>query len=55
MPKANQNETPAEQSARFQSDVQRMINDGELNPIEAEAVLDRLVRQAAVDEGKAKE
>ena len=31
-----------EQGARFEAEVQRMIEAGELNPIEAEAALDRL-------------
>lgn len=48
MPKKAKPETPAEQSARFERDVQRMIDAGELSPTDAEAVMDGLLRKAAV-------
>jgi hypothetical protein len=46
MPKKQHNETPEEQSARFRAEVERLIAAGELNPTEAEAALDRLVRKS---------
>jgi hypothetical protein len=47
MPKKKNHETQEEQSARFLAEVERLIDAGELNPIEAEAALDRLVRSQA--------
>ncbi len=47
MPKKKHKETPAEQSARFHAEVERLIAAGELSPIEAEKALDRLVRERA--------
>lgn len=47
MPKKKHNETPEEQSARFLAEAQKLVDAGELNPIEAEAALDRLVRSQA--------
>ena len=44
MPKKANAETQKEQSARFRKDARKLIADGELNPIEAEAALDRIVR-----------
>lgn len=46
MPKKKRKETHAEQSARFQAEVEKMIEDDELNPTEADEVLDRLVRSS---------
>jgi len=46
MPKKAKPETPAEQSARFKREAQRLIDAGELSPTEAEAGLDGLVRKA---------
>ena len=43
MPKKKRQESQAEQSARFKRDAQKLIDAGELNPIEAEVALDRLV------------
>ena len=43
MPKKMTQETQAEQSARFLAEVERLIAAGELNPIEAEAAVDRLL------------
>lgn len=47
MPKQKRKETQEEQSARFEAEVQKMIDAGELNPTEAEGVLDQLVRKAS--------
>jgi hypothetical protein len=47
MPKKKRQESQAEQSARFKRDAQRLIDAGELNPTEAEAAVDRLVKGVA--------
>lgn len=44
MPKKKRTETPEEQAARFQEEVQKLVDAGELNPTEADAALDRLIR-----------
>lgn len=44
MPKKANLETQKEQSARFRKDARKLIADGELNPILADAALDKLVR-----------
>jgi hypothetical protein len=44
MPKKLKPETPKEQSARFRREVQKLIDAGELNPTDADAAMDRLVR-----------
>ena len=44
MPKKATKESQSEQSARFRAEVEKRIAAGELNPTEAEAVLDKLVR-----------
>ena len=46
MPSKKQHESQAKQSARFRSEVQRLIDAGELNPTEAESALDRLVKKS---------
>lgn len=46
MPKKAKPETPAEQSARFKREAQKLINAGELSPTDATAAMDRLVREA---------
>ena len=46
MPKKLNPETPEEQSERFKREVERLIEAGELNPIEADEALDRLVKRA---------
>lgn len=46
MPKQNKKETPKQQAARFAAEVERMKAAGELNPIEADAALDKLVKAA---------
>lgn len=47
MPKKKNQETQAEQSARFLAEVEKLIAAGELNPAEAEEALDKLVRSQA--------
>ena len=47
MPKKKHQETQAEQSARFKRDAQKLIDAGELNPTDAQAAVDRLVRRSA--------
>ncbi len=49
MPKKKLKETQEEQSARFRSEVERMIAAGELDPIEAEKVLNAFLRRANHD------
>lgn len=44
MPKQRRKETQAEQSARFRAEVERMIADGELSAIDAEAGLERILK-----------
>ena len=44
---AKHKETPADQAARFQAEVERLVAAGELNPTEANAALDRLLKRAA--------
>lgn len=44
MPKKQPKDTPEEQSERFRKEAQKLIDDGELNPIEAEAVLNRMFK-----------
>ena len=38
-------ETPEDQSERFRSEVERLIAAGELNPTEADAAFESLVRK----------
>lgn len=47
MPKKAKQESQAEQSERFKRDAQALIDAGRLSPTEADAALDKLVRQAA--------
>lgn len=49
MPTKKHKETPEEQSVRFQAEVERLINAGELSPTEAEELLDKLIFQARTD------
>lgn len=42
-------ENQKDQSARFCAEVERMIADGELNPTEANTIMDRVLRQSASD------
>lgn len=46
MPKQTKKETPKQQAERFRAEVERLIEAGELSPIEADAALDKLVRVA---------
>jgi len=45
MPKKKPGMTPAQQSESFRAKVRELIDAGELDPTEADAVFDRLVRQ----------
>jgi hypothetical protein len=45
MPKKKPGMTPEEQSERFKADAQRLIDAGELNPIDADKALEGLVRR----------
>jgi hypothetical protein len=47
MPKAKNKLTPEEQRKRFEAEVQRLIDAGELSPTDADAALDKLVRRSA--------
>lgn len=44
MPKKAKPETPAEQSARFVRETEALIAAGDLSPTDADAAMDRLVR-----------
>jgi len=46
MPKRKRNETAEEQSARFKAEAQKLIEDGKLNPTDAEKALDALIHRA---------
>ena len=46
MPKKKSKETSEEQAARFREEVKRLVAAGELNPTEADAALDHLVRKS---------
>lgn len=43
MPKKKRKETQEEQSARFEAEVRKRLDDGSLNPTEAEEALDWLI------------
>lgn len=45
MPRRKEQLSQTEQSERFRKEAQRLIDAGELDPTEADAALDRLVRQ----------
>ena len=47
MPKAKHTPTPEEQRKRFEAEVQKLINAGELDPHDAAQILDDLVRRSA--------
>lgn len=47
MPKKKPGMTPEEQKKAFRAKVREMIDAGELSPIEADAALESLVRNAA--------
>ena len=46
MPKRKNPLTPEEQRRRFEAEVRRLINAGELDPAEADAALEGLVRKS---------
>jgi hypothetical protein len=46
MPKAKNPITPEEQRRRFEEEVRRLINAGELDPDKADAALDSMVKRA---------
>jgi hypothetical protein len=48
MPKKMNPLTPQEQRKRFEAEVQRLIDAGELSPTDADAALDNLVRRSAI-------
>ena len=45
MPKKLKPESEGEQSERFRSDAQKLIDAGELDPTEAERMVDEIVRR----------
>jgi polyhydroxyalkanoate synthesis regulator phasin len=47
MPKKKSQETQTEQSERFRKAVREMVDAGELDPTEADAALDRMVRRTS--------
>jgi polyhydroxyalkanoate synthesis regulator phasin len=49
MPKKKRQESQAEQSERFKKDAEKLIEDGSLNPTDADRALDKLVRRAKFD------
>jgi hypothetical protein len=51
MPKKKNQESQAEQSARFKKHARKLIRAGELNPIDAEAAVDALVRKSIKEHG----
>jgi polyhydroxyalkanoate synthesis regulator phasin len=51
MPKKKKQESQETQSRRFKRDAQKLIDAGELNPTEAEAAVDALVRKSTKGHG----
>lgn len=49
MPKKKNPESPEDQSERFKREAQKLIDAGELDPIEAEKGLEGLVKRARFD------
>jgi hypothetical protein len=49
MPSRKNQLTPEEQRKRFEEEVRKRIDAGELNPTDADAALDALVRTGAAD------
>ena len=45
MPKKAKQENQAEQNKRFKKDAQKLIDGGQLDPVEAEALLDLTVNR----------
>lgn len=54
MPKKKEEISQEEQSRRFLEAAQRLVDAGDLNPTEAEAALDALIRKGAVRPNKTK-
>lgn len=50
MPKKLKSETQKDQSERFRTEAEKLIDAGELNPTAAAAALDSLVRKAKAGE-----
>lgn len=48
MPTKKRHESQAKQSARFRSEVQKLIDAGELDPTEADAAFERAVKAATL-------
>lgn len=48
MPKKRKLESPEEQSRRFLEAAQKLVDAGDLDPIEAERALDQVVRRAGI-------
>ena len=46
MPKKARQESQEVQSERFRKEVRRLVDAGELNPTEADAALDKMVRRS---------
>ncbi len=51
MPRKKNPETPKDQNKRFRAKVRELIDGGELNPDEAGAALDALVRRSIKEHG----
>ena len=51
MPEKKRKETQKEQSARFEAEVQKMIDAGELNPTEADGAFEKLMSRLRQKEG----
>lgn len=49
MPKAKNRLTPQEQRKRFEAEVRKRVDAGELSPTDADAALDNLVRKAVAE------
>jgi len=47
MPSKKQHESNVKQAARFRSEAQKLIDAGELNPTDAEAAMNSLMRKVA--------
>ncbi len=45
MPKRKNPETPEQQSERFRREAQKRLDADELNPTEADAAIDRMIRE----------
>ena len=50
MPKKNAPATPEDQSRKFVEEVQKLIDAGELNPTDAEAVMERAMTKVRTGE-----